>query len=302
MSSDHHVAASQARTQPTGAPGPRSSPLKRPPRQRRTARLWKSRWLPYVSTPIILGLAILGWYLYVKASGISALVLPPPQKVFTAFGHQLSEAYIWKRHVLTTFEETIIGFAAGFVFGVVTGYFMGKFRPVESMANPFVVASQVVPKVALVPLFILWFGFGITSKIVIAGLLAFFPLLTNTSFGIRSVSPSMTEMMTSLQASRWQRFRKLELPHLLPYVLTGSEIGMVLALIGAIVGEYLAGDQGLGRLAVQLEHNLQIPQLYGSILIMTLLGFALYMLIAVLRRILIPWHESVLIRKQRDQG
>lgn len=112
----------------------------------------------------------------------------------------------------------------------------------------------------------------------------------------------MNEMMASMRASRLQRFIRLEVPQLLPYVLAGSEVAMVLSLIGAIVGEYLAGDEGLGRLAVDFQNNLQIPQLYGSILIMTLLGFVLYLVIAVLRRFLIPWHDSVLVRQNRDQS
>ncbi|MEO6943872.1 MAG: ABC transporter permease [Lacisediminihabitans sp.] len=252
-----------------------------------------------MSTPIIVVLALLAWQLYINVSGISKFVLPSPWEVFGAFFHMIQQPYIWQLHVWTTLVETILGFIIGFLLGVTGGYLMGKFRPVEAIANPFVVASQVVPKVALVPLFILWFGFDISSKIAIASLLAFFPILVNTSFGIRSVSPAMGEMMTSLRATMWQRFRKLEIPHMTPYVLTGAEMGMILSLIGAIVGEYLAGDRGLGRLAVQLQNDLQVPELYGSILLMTLLGFALYSIFAVLRRVLIPWHESVLIR-QRD--
>lgn len=265
-------------------------------------RAWHSRWLPFVSTPIIVVVAIVIWWAYTRISGISPLILPGPWAVAQAFGSQITTGYIWTREIWTTFEETILGFIIGFVVGVGAGYVMGRVRPLEAMGNPFVVTSQVVPKVALVPLFVLWFGFGTTSKIAIAATLSFFPLLTNTSLGIRSVSPSMNEMMASMRASRLQRFIRLEVPQLLPYVLAGSEVAMVLSLIGAIVGEYLAGDEGLGRLAVDFQNNLQIPQLYGSILIMTLLGFVLYLVIAVLRRFLIPWHDSVLVRQNRDQS
>lgn len=265
------------------------------------SRIWRSRYLPVVSTPIIIVLAVLAWNIYTGVSHISPLVLPPPLAVWKAFLNEITQPYIWSQDILVTFEETIIGFAVGFIIGVGAGYFMGKFRPIEMVGNPFVVASQVVPKVALIPLFILWFGFGLTSKVAVAAMLAFFPLLTNTSFGVRSVPPSMQEMMTSLQASPWQRFRRLELPHTLPYIFAGSEIGMVLAVIGAIVAEYLAGDHGLGRLAIDLQNNLQIPQLYGSILIMTLFGFVLYLAVSLPKRFLIPWHESVLIRQQRDR-
>lgn len=280
------------------APGGPEGLLAPEGRRSLSRRLWRSRWLPFVSTPVIAILAIVGWNAYTGASHISPLVLPPPLAVWKAFVHLMSQGYIWRQDIWTTFEETILGFAIGFVIGVGVGYFMGKFRPVETVANPFVVASQVIPKVALVPLFILWFGFGINSKVAIAAMLAFFPLLTNTSFGVRSVPASMQEMMTSFRAKGWHRFRYLELPHTLPYILAGSEIGIVLAVIGAIVGEYLAGDVGLGRLAVDLQNNLQIPDLYGSIVIMTLFGFVLYLAVAVLRRVLIPWHESVFVRRE----
>jgi NitT/TauT family transport system permease protein len=194
----------------------------------------------------------------------------------------------------------VLGFAVALVVGTVLGFLMGRSQLLETIANPFVIATQVVPKVALVPLFILWFGFGPTSKVAIAAMLAFFPILTNTAFGVRSVPPSMQEMMSSLGATKWQRFRKLDVPYTLAYVLTGAEIGVVLATIGAIVGEYLAGDRGLGRYAVNLQNSLQVPELYGAIIIMTLLGFVLYVAVAGLRRVLIPWHESVLVR-QRDR-
>ena len=127
----------------------------------------------------------------------------------------------------------------------------------EKMLNPFIVATQVVPKVALVPLFVVWFGFGITSKVVIAAVLAFFPILLNTLLGVKSVDRGHREVLASLNASRWQSIIELEFPSALPYILTGMEVGVVLAIIGAVVGEYLGGSQGLGNLAVQGDELLQ---------------------------------------------
>jgi NitT/TauT family transport system permease protein len=247
-----------------------------------------------VTTPVLLAAFVAVWKLYVVTQGISPLVLPPPEAVGSAFVQQLGEGYVWQRHIWTTFYETILGFAIGSAIGICLGFVMGKSRLVESVANPFVVATQVVPKVALVPLFILWFGFGPAAKVAISAMLAFFPLLTNTAFGVRSVPQGMAEMMQSVGASRWQRFRKLDFPHTLAYILTGAEVGIVLATIGAIVGEYLAGDRGLGRYAINLQNSLQVPELYGAILLMTVFGFVLYVAVAALRRVLIPWHESVL--------
>lgn len=268
----------------------------------RRARRWnESRWLPMVTTPILIALFLLAWKLYVTWKEMSPFVLPPPEDVGSALWDQITDGRIWREHIWTTFYETMFGFAAGLVVGVVVGFLMGKSRTFEAVAKPFVVATQVVPKVALVPLFILWFGFGPASKIAISGMLAFFPLLTNTAFGVRSVPQGMKEMMQSVGAGRWNRFRKLELPHTLPYILAGAEVGVVLATIGAIVGEYLGGDRGLGRYTINMQNTLQIPKLYGAIIIMTIFGFALYVVVAGLRRVLIPWHESVLVR-DRSQG
>ena len=153
-------------------------------------------------------------------------------------------------------------------------------------------ATQVVPKVALVPLFILWFGFGPESKIIIAAVLAFFPILTNTMLGVKSVDCGHRDVMTVLNASRWDAFITMELPSSLPAIVAGMEVGIVLAIIGAVVGEYLGGSTGLGHLAVASLNDFKVGMMFAVIILLTLLGFALYMVIGLLRRLLTPWHES----------
>jgi NitT/TauT family transport system permease protein len=139
---------------------------------------------------------------------------------------------------------------------------------------------------------VVWFGFGITSKVLIAATLAFFPILTNTVLGVKSIDQGHRDVMMSLNASRWQVFRKLELPSSLPYIVTGMEVGIVLAIIGAIVGEYLGGDQGLGHLLVARMNAFETDGLFAVMIQMTILGFLFYFAISLLRRALIPWHES----------
>ncbi len=256
-------------------------------------RIVKSRWLTIVSTPLLVVLFVIGWKVYTETSGISRFVLPPPELVGAAFIEQITDPYVWTRHIWTTFYEVMIGLGWAIVVGVGLGFAIGKWPVFEKITRPFVVATQVIPKVALVPLFLLWLGFGAESKILIAALLAFFPLLINTALGVRSVPGSMHDLMSSLKASRLQTFWKVEVPHTMAYILAGMEVAVVQATIGAIVGEYLGGDRGLGRYAVDLQNALQIPKLYGAILIMTLFGFLLYSLVAGSRRLLIPWHESV---------
>jgi NitT/TauT family transport system permease protein len=187
----------------------------------------------------------------------------------------------------------VAGFAFALLFGVGLAALLGRLPWLERALMPFVVALQVVPKVALVPLFILWFGFGPGSKVIVAAVLAFFPIFTNTLLGVKSVERGHRDVMDSLNAGRWHSLWLLELPSALPYVLAGMEVGIVLAVIGAVVGEYLGGSEGLGHLAVATLNAFQVDALFAVILLLTVMGFGLWLLVVLLRRAVIPWHESV---------
>jgi NitT/TauT family transport system permease protein len=248
-------------------------------------------WLPWLTTPLLLGVLVLAWHAYVRASGVSAFILPAPEEVWHAWAGLMRSGRTWL-HTWATIEETLLGFLAALLSGVALGTLLGRMRWLELTLNPFVVATQVVPKVALVPLFIVWFGFGLPSKILIAAIFAFFPILTNTVLGVKSVDPGHRDVMTSLNARRWMVFRRLELPSALPYILTGMEVGIVLGLIGAVVGEYLGGNTGLGFLLVSKMNAYETDSLFAVILHMTLVGFVFYFGVGALRRALIPWHAS----------
>jgi NitT/TauT family transport system permease protein len=247
--------------------------------------------LPWITTPILLVILIGAWWLYVAQSGISAFILPSPAAVWAAWIDLLKSPRAWHHTALTVYA-TLTGFAWAVVIGIGLGVLLGRLRWLERTLNPFVVATQVIPKVALVPLFVLWFGFGITSKVIVAAVLAFFPILTNTVLGVKSVETGHLDVMTSLNASRWQTFKRLELPSSLPYILTGMEVGIVLGLIGAIVGEYLGGNQGLGALLIARMNAYETDSLFAVMIHMTILGFLFYFAIGLLRRALIPWHRA----------
>ncbi|MGE3645802.1 MAG: ABC transporter permease [Beijerinckiaceae bacterium] len=238
-------------------------------------------------------LFFVGWTWYVRAYNISRFILPEPLSVVRAFVKLLQEPGIWG-HVWLTVYETLSGFFLAIVVGVFLGVIMGKVRLLEIALKPFVIATQVVPKIALVPLFILWFGFGPESKIVIAAVLSFFPIFSNTMLGIKSIDRGYREVMTTFRSNSWQRFRFLELPSALPYILTGMEIGIVLAIIGAIVGEFIGANKGLGYLAVATLQELQVDTLFGVILLLALIGLTMYFTVVMLRRLLVPWHESAM--------
>ncbi len=251
---------------------------------RRTLRIL----LPVLSVALFLA----GWSAYVRNSEVSAFVLPSPEQIVVALWQMLPDPELW-HHVRITVTEAVGGFVIAVVSGIVLGFVMARVPPVEWAAKPFIVLLQLTPKIALAPLFILWFGFGLESKIVIAAALAFFPIFSNALQAFKSVEPGDRDVMTMLQANPWQRFVMLDLPTALPVILTGTEVAVVMAMIGAIVGEFIGGSEGLGYLAVAHLQNLAVPQLFAVIAVLTFVGLLLYGLIAQLRRWLSPWHVSV---------
>lgn len=264
----------------------------------RQASKFVDRYLVFITTPV-LALAIIGaWEGYVRTSGVSHFVLPAPGDVLSALKIQVTDPYVWQEHVWTTFVETVLGLLIGVAIGVASGFAIGKSRVLNLVLRPFLVLVQVTPKVALAPLFVLWFGFGESSKVALAALVCFFPLMVNTAFGIQSLPQGHSDMATSIGAGRWFRFLRVEVPHTMAYILAGLEQAVVLATIGAIVGEYLGGDKGLGRYALNLQSNLQIDLLFGAIVLMAVYGLVLYVATSSLKRVLIPWHESVRLNQR----
>jgi NitT/TauT family transport system permease protein len=247
--------------------------------------------LPWISTPLLAAALIFGWQLYVTEAHVSAFIMPAPYAVWKAWLDLLASPRAWG-HAETTVYETLVGFAWGLFIGVGLGVLIGRIRWLEMTLNPFIVMIQVVPKVAFVPLFVVWFGFGITSKVIVSAVLAFFPILTNTVLGVKSIESGHRDVMTSLNASRPAVLWRLELPSALPYILTGMEVGIVLAIIGAIVGEYLGGNSGLGYLLISKMNAFETDGLFAVMIHMTILGFVFYFAVGVLRRLLIPWHQS----------
>ena len=260
-------------------------------------RGFRLRDIPAWILSVALLIALLGlWEGYVRVFKVSPFLLPPPSTVMVAWVQSLTTAVLWV-HTWITVVETVLGFLIAVVIGVGLGSLLGKMPRLEQTMNPFIVATQVVPKVALVPLFVVWFGFGLEPKIIIAAILAFFPILMNTILGVKSVDRGHREVLMSLNASRWQVVTQLEFPSALPYILTGMEMGIVLSIIGAVVGEYLGGNQGLGNLAVKEMNSYNTTALFAVIIHLSVVGFAFYALLVASRRFAIPWHESVQVNR-----
>ncbi|WP_137127287.1 ABC transporter permease [Roseomonas sp. HF4] len=270
-------------------------PTETPPATLGRRRLTIEAALPWITTPILLGMLIGLWEAYIHIGGISPLILPRPGAVWRAWLEMLDDPRAW-HHTWMTVYATLSGFAYATVIGVGLGVLIARLRWLELTLNPFIVATQVIPKVALVPLFVLWFGFGITSKVIVAAVLAFFPILTNTALGVKSIEEGHRDVMMSLNATRWQVFRRLEFPSALPYIITGLEIGIVLAIIGSVVGEYLGGNSGLGHLLIARLNAFETDQMFAVLIHMSMLGFLFYFAIGALRRALVPWHASARLR------
>lgn len=231
------------------------------------------------------------WKGYVVTFEVSPLVLPPPEDVLHALVRlmQRDDTYY---HIYTTLVECLGGFCIAVIVGTILGQLLGRVALLDTIFKPFVIALQLTPKVALIPLFILWFGFGIESKIIISALLGFFPVFSNSYLGAKSVDKGMVEVFQVGKASTWQRFKLLVIPSSLPYILTGMEMAIVLAIIGAVVSEFVAGSRGLGYLATIKLQDLEVDTLFAVVILLAMIGFVLYFAVGSLRKVVIPWHES----------
>jgi NitT/TauT family transport system permease protein len=240
--------------------------------------------------PISLGLALLIWYLVASLGGFPAYILPGPAQVWTRFLSALLEGRLLY-HIAVTLGEVLAGLALGVIAATSLGYLLAKSQAFERLLGPYIVASQSIPIVAIAPLLVIWFGPGILSKVLICALIVFFPVLINTIVGLRSVPKELRDMMRSLQATRWQTFQYLEVPSSLPVFLGGLRIGATLAVIGAVVGEFVGADRGLGFL-ISIGRG-QFDTALVFVAIFTLVGMALtlYGLVVLIEGRLLSWQQ-----------
>ncbi|HEX5823409.1 MAG TPA: ABC transporter permease [Candidatus Limnocylindrales bacterium] len=230
---------------------------------------------------------VAAWQLIVIVGGLPVYILPPPGTVADRFVSGWSDGTI-APHAWTTIVEVALGFAVGAGSGLVAGYALARFRMVERLASPYLVAAQAVPILALAPLLALWFGPGLLAKVIICGLIVFFPVAIATMVGIRSVDRGLLELGRSLRASRRQVLLTLEIPAALPSIMGGLRVGATLAVVGAIVGEWAGADKGLGLLVNLARGSLfDIPLLFATLATIALLGIACYLLVVLAERHLV---------------
>jgi NitT/TauT family transport system permease protein len=231
--------------------------------------------------------AIVAWKVVVVLSGLPPFILPPPEVV----GARLVEAAVegtLTPHLAATVVEVLLGFAVGAGLALVTGYALARSAIVERLLSPYLVAAQAVPILALAPLLVLWFGPGLLGKVVICALIVFFPVAVATMVGFRTVDAGLLELARSLRATRWQRLTTLEIPAALPTILGGLRVGVTLAVVGAIVGEWAGAERGLGVLVNLARGSLfDIPLMFAALVVIAALGVGLYALVVLAERRLV---------------
>ena len=225
------------------------------------------------------------WQLLTSVLGVPAFILPSPAAVGATIAGSWS---VLASNSLVTLEETVVGFALALVIGVAVSMAMTLWKPVEDTLSPLVVLTQVIPKVAIAPLVVVYLGFGESSRIFLAFVIAFFPVIINTMLGLNSVEAELLELMATLGASRWQVMAKIRLRRAIPYIVEGSKITMTLAVIGAVVGEFSAGDTGLGYLIEYASSQIETSLAFASLVVLVMMGIVLYELVALVGHILEP--------------
>lgn len=242
-------------------------------------------------TAVLLLVAItLVWEWASRAGLVHAIILPPPSAVLSALGSLLTSTFLLP-HIWMTVYETLVGFVLASAGAFVIAVLLSNFSFVRAVLYPYIVTFQVLPKVALAPIFITWLGFGLSSKIVLAATIAFFPVLVNTLAGLESVSEGSIALMRSLVSSRWQIFVRLSLPWSLPYVFAGLKTSLTLALIGAIVAEFEGAEQGLAVLIKSFSYQFQMPRVFAVLIVLGALGLLLYGLMEYLERRIVYWNR-----------
>jgi len=253
-----------------------------------------SNWLltrQAVLVPVSLVIAIFIWEVVVSIGDFPAFILPSPGLVWARLWQVLCDGSLF-HHSLITLGEVLAGLFIGVSIASFLGYILAKSTVIERILSPYVVASQSIPIVAIAPLLVIWFGPGYFSKILICAMIVFFPVLVNTVVGIRSVPEDLKDLMRSLLASPWQTFRYLELPASLPVFFGGLRIGATLSVIGAVVGEFVGADNGLGFVINRARGQYDTALVFVAVLSLIIMAISLYGIVVLLEVRFLSWREQ----------
>jgi NitT/TauT family transport system permease protein len=254
-------------------------------------RAWYGTWSGQAALTLLVLVAVLtGWSLYVRVMALSPLVLPTPYAVWDSMVENTVSGLL-PMHLWVTLSEILLGFILGSVVGIVLGTVTAQSPLMRAILNPYILASQAMPKLALAPIMVIWLGFGIAPKVVITALICFFPLLENTIIGLTSANPYQLELFRALTASRWQTFSKLRIPNALPVIFAGLRVAITLAVVGAVVGEYVGANRGLGALVIATQGNFDTPLMFAVFVYLTAVGIVLYKIMELMESTFFSWRQ-----------
>lgn len=232
-----------------------------------------------------------GWEVFCRVSKISELIAPAPSAILQTLWGGLTVGYLWP-HIWVTTIEIVLGLAAGCGIGFLFGILLGETEFLRRLLYPYILASQVIPKLALGPLFVIWFGAGILPTVVITALICFFPLLENSLTGVQHVDPQKRELFRMLGASRLQTLIRLKIPAGLPVILAGVRVAVVLSFIGAVVGEFIGANEGLGALIIGAQGMMDTTLMFAVFIVITVQGMVFYQAALMTERWLLLRHRK----------
>lgn len=269
-----------ARADPPSAESVRANPI-----GMRLLRFVEALWRP----ALLLAAVFAVWWFAAELGLMPNYLLPTPGQVWQTM---IDDWAFLMRNTYVTLYETVIGFILAALLGLGTAVLIAYSRTMEKAIYPIVLFAQVIPKIAIAPLLVVWFGVGLTPKIVLAVLIAFFPVVISGVAGLRSTDPELLDLSATMGASTWKTFCKIRFPNSLPHLMAGLKVAVTLAVVGAVVGEFVGADEGLGYVLLLANGNLDAALLFADLFLMSLIGIVLFIIVEVAEALLIPWHAS----------
>ncbi|SED77426.1 ABC transporter permease [Jiangella alba] len=269
---------------PPATPPEDDAPARRTAGQR-AIQVLDAAWRP----ALLLLLLGFGWWAVTAAEVFPAYLVPTPGDVAREL---VEEREMLARHTWVTTYETVLGFLLAAAIGLLAAVLIVYSPTLEKALYPLILFAQVIPKIAIAPILVVWFGFGPMPKVILAVLIAFFPIVVSGVAGLRSTDPELLDLSATMGASRWKTFRKIRFPNALPHLLSGLKVAVTLAVVGAVVGEFVGADEGLGYVLLLASGNLNSSLLFADLILMSALGVVLFVVVEVAEKLLIPWHAS----------
>lgn len=250
---------------------------------------WRRRVAAPLAPVLLLATFLAAWQLIPPAMGVETFILPIPSQIAS---QMVDDWSLLQPALLVTLREILLGFALAFVVAMVLGFAVAHSRIVNRTVYPLLVASQTIPIIAIAPVFIIWFGYGLTPKVVITAIICFFPLTVNTVAGYAAVDPDTRMLFKAYGAGRFMTFRLLSLPSALPSIFAGVKISVTLSVIGATIAEWVGSQEGLGYVILQASSQIITARVFAAIALLSFMGIALFLVASLLERLVMPWRST----------